>query len=186
MKGACKRLRADLETATPTGGVVVSADDLRTLLDEYPDDEDRMEDNAKRILRARYYRSVHAMADAIREEIRAGNIADAEGAIEQIEQDTDSSYWVTYTYASEMALMCSDNSGAVADEGVETVAPWEDYGRAIAQMAYWAVRADILDRLGNLDDLFEAPESAPQYRNYHATADVDDGPTSQPEDPKEE
>ena len=114
-------------------------------------------EQAMSILRREYWEHVHSLADDLRDAVKDGEVSNADEALEYVEQSVDGSRWVIYTYLNMRVLMFSDHENAAADElgpdGLVT-----DGNVHWAGMAYMALRADVLDALGDLADLFTSED----------------------------
>lgn len=87
--------------------------------------------------------------EAIFQAIENSNDAqEAEDAVyEFIEQSVDGSYWVIYYHAAAKTLEYSDNENAYFEEHDGGQESWQSYGDVLTALAYWALRADVMDRL---------------------------------------
>ena len=99
-------------------------------------------------------------AEAVAEAIENSNDAqEAEDAVyEFIDQSVDGSYWVIYYHAAAKTLDYTENGDAFFEAGVGGQESWESYGDVLTALAYWALRADVMDRLP--DDWQEKLEEA--------------------------
>jgi hypothetical protein len=134
-------------------GAVQESITITRLVPREPTADEKLE-NARRILRADYWSDVKLYADEIREEIASGEITDAEDAYEHLDERVDGAYRVIYTHAAMETVMWSDHDGAYFEEfGPEGAADGDQI--EWSRLAYAAFRADILDNLGDLEDLIE-------------------------------
>lgn len=152
----------DVDTSLVDGSKLthISVADLRKFLQPLPQKNSLqpLSDNAivniaEGIEQRAYRNSVKGFAEDVRNEIKAGNITDSDGAREYLEQSIDGAHDVIYIYAAQNVCRFSDNDtayfdqmgseGAVSDSGIE----W-------SKLAYFALLQDVLDELGDLDELF--------------------------------
>jgi hypothetical protein len=100
-----------------------------------------------------YYATVRGFVEDLKSEIKDGNINDADGAREWLEQSIDGCHDVIYTHAAQEVLRHSSNDSAYFDdfgsEGAIT-----DNGIEWSKLAYCAILADVYEELGDLDELF--------------------------------
>ena len=115
---------------------------------------EQQHDEAVRVLRAEYYQSVRAVVEEAMDEIKNGNITNAEGLDEYLWQSVDGSYWVIYTHANFQVLFVSDNHDAYMEDFGEP--PVEGSDIKWAALAYAAMRRDVHELVGARDDEIEA------------------------------
>jgi hypothetical protein len=102
--------------------------------------DDSAVDDALRVIRADYYKSVRSYASGILQDLATEGRYDAEQLGERIDQTVDGSYWVIYTHAALRCILVSSNDGAWEDV--------DDSERPTDEVrAYWALRADIVEEL---------------------------------------
>lgn len=101
---------------------------------------DEQQHDARRVLRASYWTSVHATAQDIVDCIKSGEIPNAEGVEDALHVSCDGSYWVIYTDANYLAMLCSDH-----DETED----FEDSGEAFTPAigAYYCLKADVAQQI---------------------------------------
>lgn len=122
-------------------------------------------EEARQIMRREYDDSVASYAQDVIHEIRDGDIQDREQLDQRIIEHTDSSYWATYTAASQQALWASSNSDYALEEGLVDLAGDREDRRAgrsrdipWATLAAWAYYRDIQEELERLGVDLNAPE----------------------------
>jgi hypothetical protein len=114
------------------------------------DEMSRAVDLADRIIRADYWRDVHAIVTDVTDEIKAGRITTPDELDTYVHETVDGHHNVIYTYAARRVLMASDNVDAWEDVGFENP--------TVEQQAFCAMRADVLDMLGADLDVSDADE----------------------------
>ena len=98
-----------------------------------------------------YWESVRGMVSDIMEEH-----ADGDSARDAVWQTVDGSCWVTYYARAFGALQHSENESAIDDTGDVSVVDFWSY---IVQAAFYAMAADVADRLeAALEEREEAEE----------------------------
>jgi len=102
------------------------------------------------IIQRDYYQDVRDLGDSLKDEIKSGDIADAEQLEERINQDVDGSARVIYTFQAKLGMLVTDNDEAYEDFGFENP--------TVEQKMYCAMVADVRDYLGDFDDLFTGEE----------------------------
>jgi len=118
--------------------------------------EDRELDEARNRLRQNYFDSVRSHVESIMDDIRSGHLTDRDRLMDRVTEESYSSYWATYTAASQQALLASENADYGTDEGL--VAVNEREGIPWGSLAAWAFYRDMLDELGNEIDLNDDSE----------------------------
>jgi hypothetical protein len=102
-------------------------------------------------MRKEYWEHVRTSAEEIERDVRSGEL-DPEDAMERVENDCDSQ-WSIYTYRAKCVVcFLSDNPDALSDE-LGSDGLLVDSNLNWSGMAFWAMRADILDRLGDLEEI---------------------------------
>lgn len=96
-----------------------------------------------------YWETVESIGREAIEE--AKNFAsDFENAREMVDtnihESCDGCAWVIYTAGAIQTLIHSDNEDAIFEVGADTSA-WESFSMAVTQMAYWALQADVMERM---------------------------------------
>lgn len=114
---------------------------------------EREVDEAIRIIKRDYYQDVKGLAEDLIEAIKDGEIEDTEELQERLREDVDGSQRVIYTMQNHLGLLASDNSDAYIERFGE--APIEGGDINYAALMAAAMEQDVLDELGDLDDLFE-------------------------------
>ena len=102
------------------------------------------------IIQRDYYQDVRDLGDSLKDEIKSGDIADAEQLEERINQDVDGSARVIYTFQAKLGMLATDNDEAYEEFGFENP--------TVEQKMYCAMVADVRDYLGDFDDLFTEEE----------------------------
>lgn len=109
-------------------------------------------------LAANEYRdTVASIVENLKDEIKAGNITDADGAEEWLTETIDGHHDVIYTACAQEVLRHSSNDGAYFEEFGSEGAITDD-GIEWSKLAYMALLADVREEIGDLDDLFAEPE----------------------------
>lgn len=102
-----------------------------------------------------YRKSIDAIA---REALRWVREEDASES-DAVRELCDHARWVIYTYQSRMAIMYSRNEDAIFEElGNEALADCPSTGEMHRRVAFYAVCADVFDRLAELRNEEEASE----------------------------
>ncbi len=112
-------------------------------------------DQAMRVLRQEYYKSVRGIVQELRERLKAGDISDWDQAVNEA---VDGSYWVIYTHANMQVLMCSDHHDAYTEDFGQ--APVEGDSINWGALAFGALYRDVreqLDAEGVEPEVDEAP-----------------------------
>jgi len=134
---------------------------LMTLDQEYTSAQQLTDEEISKIadgIAEREYRdTVQGIIDDVKGEVANGTITDRDSALEYIEQTIDGHHDVIYTYAAQNVCRISRNDGAYFDDfGSEGAV--EDGGIAWSKLAYCAMRADVLEQIGDLDEWFRCSE----------------------------
>lgn len=95
------------------------------------------------IIQRDYYQDVQGIADEILRAVKSGEITDAEGLDEYLQQSVDGSARVIYTFQSKLGLLVCKNDEAYEEEFGEKTAD------IAVQMAY-AMMQDVRDALGTV------------------------------------
>lgn len=104
-------------------------------------------EEALRILRRDYWQDVRDVVEDLREEIKRGNLEpDAEAIDTWIHETIDGHQRVIYTHYARETLLFVDNPDAYEEEMGEKP-------QTVEQAAYFAFRKDVVDQIGNVDDL---------------------------------
>lgn len=123
------------------------------LVPREPTNEEKLE-AARRILRADYWDDVRSVASDITAEIESGELTDREEVYERLDELVDGSHRVNYTYSAMEGVMASDNDGAYEQEfGSDGMV--EDGQIQWSRLCWAAMRQDVLDRLGDVEDLID-------------------------------
>lgn len=104
-----------------------------------------------------YYKTVQGFVDDLKSEIKEGNITDADEAREYLEQSIDGCHDVIYTYAAMEVVRISKNDGAYFDH-MGSDGAVEDGAIQWSRLAYFALLEDVMEEVGDLDELFREPE----------------------------
>ena len=100
-----------------------------------------------------YHDTVRGFVTDLQEQIAAGDITDADGAREYLEQSIDGCHDVIYTHAAIEVCRQSSNDGAYFDDfGTEGAVT--DGGIEWSKLAYCALLADVMEELGDFEELF--------------------------------
>lgn len=76
-----------------------------------------------------------------------------------LHEECDGDQWVIYTYRAKLALTFSKNDDAIFDEmGADALAGVNSMSDVYSRAAFFAVRADVCERLAELRDEEEAAE----------------------------
>lgn len=119
--------------------------------------ENERAQNAKAAQTARdYHESVASIAqEALDVEKEGGEPSD------YVHESVDGSHYVIYTHANLTVLRESDNDSAAFDDmGKDAFASCESFAAVTQVLAYWAMRADIEQKLQELRDAAEETEDA--------------------------
>jgi hypothetical protein len=102
-----------------------------------------------------YFDSIEATA---REVLRRVREEDAdEGDV--LHEECDGDQWVIYTYRAKLALTFSGNDDAIFEEmGADALAGVTSMSDVYSRAAFFAVRADVCERLAELREEEEAAE----------------------------
>lgn len=122
-----------------------------------------------------YDATVADIVEDLKRATRDGEITDRDGAIEWLEQTIDGHHDVIYTYAAMEVCRQSKNDGAYFDdfgsEGAVT-----DGGIEWSKLAYCALRADVLEAIGDVDEWFQCSECNGEVTPADIVAAGDDLP----------
>ncbi len=129
------------------------------LIPREPTPDERLE-AARRALRADYWADVRNVADNLKDEITAGRITDTEDADRWLDETVDGHGRVIYTAQAIEGLLYTDNESAFVDDFGEDGLV-RDGNVNWSVLMYAAFRADIVARLGDLDELIK--EQQPDY-----------------------
>lgn len=158
-------------TGRPSIEEVPSAEE-RDILRQYREDAEEL---ARRLLYRAHYGNVRAIAEDMLGAILRGEIDGPDALDERLHEEADSA--CTYTSTNVRTLYASENWEAGLDDmGADLLADAEDCGTLFGRLAYFAMRADIRERLALV-----AEDSAPGL-------DIDDEdtyPANRSEDPSE-
>ena len=118
---------------------------------------------------ADYYNTVCAIAGDIATRCRAGEITDLPGALHEA---IDGNYYVIYTHANLQCLAATSNDDAAFEDiGADVLAGCNSAAEVYARLAYYAMRADVVEALGEIDGFDPNDEDS-----WTATPDDDDDP----------
>ena len=70
--------------------------------------------------------------------------------VDLLHELVDGNYWVIYTHAASKALIYSDNTDSYFEQGLDPAHLGDSYGKAACTMAYFAMTADLTDRVSSL------------------------------------
>lgn len=152
---------------TPTAAIDGSRTDLHTVRDwlltldqgtyaqQITDEE--FSKIANGMAEREYRETVRGIVDDLKHEITQRTITNTDEATEWIDQTVDGHHDVIYTYAAQEVLRQSRNDGAYFDD-FGTEGAITDGGIEWSKLAYCALRADVLEEIGDLDDLFTEDE----------------------------
>lgn len=101
-------------------------------------------------MQRQYYADIRSIAEGIKEEYDRGDIADRETLLENIHETVDGCERVIYTGQAQEALLVSRNDTAGIDSLGSEGFDWKD-GIPWSQLAYFAVEADVIEELQDLD-----------------------------------
>lgn len=102
-------------------------------------------------LQAWYADTVREYADDYRRRVKEKEFVAADILLEDIEQTCDSAHCVIYTREARVVCLINNNSDAY-EENVGEKPP------TIESQAYYALRNDILEALGDLEELLDTEE----------------------------
>ena len=101
-----------------------------------------------------YRATIEGIIDDVRQAVKDGEITDRDGAMERIEEIIDGHHDVIYTACAMEVCRISRNDGAYFDDfGTEGAVT--DGGIEWSRLAYSAMRADVMEEIGDLDELFQ-------------------------------
>ena len=93
-----------------------------------------------------YWTQVHRIADELYEE--HGN--DWSLAQDELHEWIDSHQYIIYTHQATCVMTHTDNQDALFEHGFEPST--HSWGQMISQFAYFAMEADVIDRLNHLEE----------------------------------
>jgi hypothetical protein len=105
-----------------------------------------------------YAATVTGIVADLRQAVRDGDISDRDAAYEWIEQTIDGHHDIIYTACAMEVLAQSRNDSAYFDELGTADGAVTDSGIEWSKLAFWALRADVLEELSDLDDWFKCSE----------------------------
>ena len=91
-----------------------------------------------------YANDVQGIVDELRRQARAGE-CDEDDFFERLDETVDGHQRVIYTHQARIGMCCTDNPEAFEDETGE----WPS---TVEQAMYYALRADVLAKVGNFED----------------------------------
>jgi hypothetical protein len=98
------------------------------------------------ILRADYYRDIRGIAEDVKSCVESGELADREAVDTYVHETVDGCGRVIYTREAQEAVMLSDNGDSMIENcGTDGVV--SDGSICWSQMAYFAVRDDVMEQL---------------------------------------
>jgi hypothetical protein len=119
--------------------------------------DERTVSDALSIIQRDYWNVVRGIEADLRDAVKNGEVSDVEEAETWLHETVDGHQYVIYTHLNFRVLQFSNNRDALSDElGAEELL--RDGNVNWAGMAYMALMADVRDRLGDLDDLFNETE----------------------------
>ena len=147
--------------------VEVLSDEERDILRQYREDAEEL---GRKLLYRAHYGNVRAIAEDILGAIRTGEIDSTDGLDERTHEEADAA--CTYTSANVRTVYASENWDAGPEElGSDLFEGVEDCATLFGRLAYFALRADIRERLESLagdvdgldlDDEDTFPANAPE------------------------
>lgn len=114
-------------------------------------------EQAERVLRSKYWDDVRSMADDARQAVKDGEVDDAEGLENWLNESIDGCGRVIYTAQAMDGLRWSDNDSAYFDEGLYQEETFRD-GIPWSTLMFCALLADVRENLGDLDELFTSED----------------------------
>ena len=105
---------------------------------------DRVEE-ARRVIRADYWDSVRSFAQEALDAVKSGEVTDADGLTEYVEQSVDGSSWVIYNGQILDVLRFTENDEAFEECGSLSDMATGDggYFAMLGRIAYFALLADV-------------------------------------------
>ncbi len=154
-------------TETATALEALSADE-RDILRQYREDAEEL---GRRLLYRAHYGNVRAIVEDVLGAIQRGEIDGPDGLDERLHEEADSA--CTYTSTNLRTVYASENWDAGLDEmGADLFADAEDCGTLFGRLAFYAMHADIRERLAlvaedaapglELDDEDTYPANVPE------------------------
>lgn len=105
-------------------------------------DNDNQLDTALQNLRQWYYKGVRALADAVIDAVKNGEIKNEEELDQYVHESVDGHAFVIYTFKAKAALLASDYEDAYDTEMGDEGGPYDPSVRA-----YFALRADVMEQI---------------------------------------
>lgn len=104
-----------------------------------------------------YRDTVSSIVEDLKRAVRDGEVTDSDGAIEWLEQTIDGHHDVIYTHCAQEILRQSRNDGAYFEDfGCDGAL--SDGAIEWSKLAYCALRADVLEAIGDLDEWFQCSD----------------------------
>lgn len=104
-----------------------------------------------------YHATVQDIITDLKRAVADGEVTDRDGAIEWLEQTIDGHHDVIYTSCAQEIIRQSRNDSAYFDEGFYSDGDFKD-GIEWSKLAYMALRADVLEAIGDLDEWFKCSD----------------------------
>lgn len=97
-----------------------------------------------------YWGFIDSVVNEIKEEVKSGDL-DKDDVYDRVHETADGSQYCIYTHYAMKCLEFSQNEDEYFEQFGNLDA--ESFSDAMCKMAFYALRADIEQRLGNVDDL---------------------------------
>jgi hypothetical protein len=115
--------------------------------------EEQIAQRANGIARREYEATIRGIVEDLTRAIKDKEVTDRDGAMDWLHETIDGHHDVIYTYAAMEVCRQSKNDQAYFDQfGSEGA--MDESGIQWSRLAYCALEADVLEEIGDIDDLF--------------------------------
>lgn len=131
------------------------------------DGPDALFKKALEILNRDYNQDIHSNADDALQELLSGDITSDDELTEHIESACESH--CTYTVQAQAVVLCSKNDSYGIDEGLVDCSKGIDW----SALAMWAMRQDVYEALGQLEESSEDLETEDPLEKFCEWKEID-------------
>jgi hypothetical protein len=123
--------------------------------------DEQVTQRANGIAAREYESTVRGIVEDLKHEIKTGTITDSEGAMDWLHDTIDGHHDVIYTHAAMEVCRQSRNDQAYFDQFGSDGAV-DESGIQWSKLAYCALEADVLEEIGDIDELFATEDEDEQ------------------------